>query len=89
MRLQASGEATLDKLHFESLRFHLAGENTLTAPLYDLLHNHALEVAFVSPERPKSVVTLPAAEAIMPVGLRAGRRDPPLPAERLPRLPAA
>ena len=38
--------------------FHLAGENTLTAPLYDLLHNHALEVAFTSPERPKAVVTL-------------------------------
>jgi type VI secretion system protein ImpG len=68
VRLQVAGEATLDRLNFETLRFHLAGENTLTAPLYDLLHNHALAVAFNSPERPKSVVTLPAAEALAPVG---------------------
>jgi type VI secretion system protein ImpG len=68
LRLQSPGEAGFDKMRFDSLRFHLAGENTLTAPLYDLIHNHAMEVVIASPERPKATVTLPAAEAIRTVG---------------------
>jgi type VI secretion system protein ImpG len=68
LRLQVGGELALDKFNFSSLRFHLLGDNTLTAPLYDLLHNYALEVAFVSPERPGVVVSLPAGEALRPVG---------------------
>jgi type VI secretion system protein ImpG len=68
LRLQCLGEAGLDKLKFDSLRFHLAGENTLTAPLYDLINNHALEVVFTSPDRPKSSIALSVSEAIKPVG---------------------
>jgi type VI secretion system protein ImpG len=68
IRLQIAGDSLLDKLNFPTLRFHLLGDNTLTAPLYDLLFNHALEVALVSPERPGVVVNRPAAEAIHPVG---------------------
>jgi len=77
LRLQVTGEATFDKLHFETLRFHLVGENTLTAPLYDLIHNHVLEVAFASPERPGVVATRPVAEVIRPVGFEI--RDALLP----------
>jgi type VI secretion system protein ImpG len=68
LRLQVGGELGLDKFNFSSLRFHLLGDNTLTAPIYDLLHNHALEVAFVSPDRSGVVVSRAASEALRPVG---------------------
>jgi type VI secretion system protein ImpG len=68
LRLQITGELTLDRLNFSSLRFHLAGENTLTTPLYDLVMNHAIEVAFTSPERPNVVTSLEAGQALKPVG---------------------
>lgn len=79
LRLQVTGEVTHDRMRFPALRFHLAGDSSLTAPLYDLLHNHAIEVAFSSPEKPKAVVTLPAAEAIKPVGFEPGEAVLPYP----------
>jgi type VI secretion system protein ImpG len=72
LRLQIHGVVPFDNFTLDSLRFHIAGDNALTAPLYDLLLNHALEVAFVSPERPKTVVTMPAAEVLKPVGFDLG-----------------
>ncbi len=84
LRLQINGEPTLDKLKFDALRFHLVGENTLTAPLYDLLMNHAIEVAFVSPDRPKTVVTLPAADAVKPVGFEPSDAVLPYPPNVFP-----
>ncbi len=71
IRLQVTGESTFDKFDMTALRFHLVGDNSLTSPLYDLLTNHALEVAFTSPDRPKTVVALPVAEALHPVGFEA------------------
>jgi type VI secretion system protein ImpG len=68
LRLQTTGELTFDKLKLDRLRFHLLGDATLIAPLYNLILNHALEVAFVPPERPRSAVSLPADEALRPVG---------------------
>ena len=50
------------------------------------LHNHALEVVFTSPDRPKAVGAPPVAEAIKPVGLRTGRCPAAVPGERLSRL---
>jgi type VI secretion system protein ImpG len=72
LRLQVTGEHAFDKLQFDRLRFHLLGDNALTAPLYDLIFNAALEVTFVSPDRPRAGVTLPAAEALLPVGFEPG-----------------
>jgi type VI secretion system protein ImpG len=69
IRLQVEGEVPFDKFAFDSLRFHLLGENTLAAPLYDLLMNHALEVAFVLPDKSKTNYVLPAKDALFPVGL--------------------
>jgi type VI secretion system protein ImpG len=68
LRLQVTGELTFDKLNIDRLRFHLFGDNTLTSPLYDLIFNHALEVTFAAPDRPRAAVTLPAGEALCPVG---------------------
>src|SRR5215471_7962565 len=84
LRLQVTGELAFDKFRFEALRFHLVGDNTLTAPLYDLLLNHAVEVAFAAPERPRAVVTVPAAEALRPVGFDAADALLPYPENVFP-----
>ena len=68
MKLQIQGELTFDKLAIDRLRFHFVGENALVASLYDLVMNHALDVAFTCPEKPRSPVMLAANEAILPVG---------------------
>jgi len=46
LRLRISGlaDARIDSLDLESLRFHLYGENQLTAQLYELLFNHTVGV---------------------------------------------
>lgn len=67
LRLQAS-ELTFGQMQFDRLRFHLLGDGSLTAALYDLLFNHALEVAFVPRDKPKAAISLPAAEVLRPVG---------------------
>jgi type VI secretion system protein ImpG len=84
LRLQSLGDAGLDKLKFESLRFHLAGENTLTAPLFDLIHNHAIEVAFSVPDRPRAAVGIPAEAAIRTVGFEPDDALLPYPANVFP-----
>ncbi len=68
LRLRCTGEVPFDAMQFDRLRFHLWGENTLTAPLYDLLFNQAIEVAFLNPEKPRSAVAFPASEVLHPVG---------------------
>lgn len=84
LRLQVAGTLTFDKLDFDRLRFHLLGDNTLTAPLYDLIFNHALEIAFVSPDRPKAVVSFPASEVLHPVGFEPGDALIPYPENVFP-----
>lgn len=68
LRLRVTGELTLDKMSFDRLRFHLLADPALTAPLYDLLFNHAVEVAVVDPDNPKRAVTFPADQILHPVG---------------------
>lgn len=58
----------LGAVGFDTLRFHLLGDPSVTGPLYDLLFHHAREVAVVDPERPKEAVYLPAADVFRPVG---------------------
>ncbi|HEV3438582.1 MAG TPA: type VI secretion system baseplate subunit TssF, partial [Gemmata sp.] len=84
LRFRVEGELPFDQFPFDSLRLHLLGDNTLTAPLYDLLLNHALEVVFVSPERPKTVVALPAGDAVRPVGFELADGLLPYPANVFP-----
>jgi type VI secretion system protein ImpG len=67
-RLRTTGELTFDKMLVDHLRLHLVGDNTLVAPLYDLLFNHALGVAVYPAEKPRSAVYLNPADAIRPVG---------------------
>jgi type VI secretion system protein ImpG len=68
LRLRATAEPPLSALAFDSLRVHLVGDTAVTGRLYDLLFRHAVEVAFVNPDRPTAVATFPAAEVIKPVG---------------------
>lgn len=68
LRIAITGEIPLDKMTFGTLRFHLLGTEALTTPLYDLLFNHAIQVAFVDPDKPKAAAVFPAAEVLRPVG---------------------
>ena len=71
LRLRTAGELTFDKLQLDRLRFHLIGDNVLTSPLYELIFNHALQVVFAAPDRPRDAITLPAEGALKPVGFEA------------------
>ena len=84
LRLQTTGPLAFDALKIDRLRFHLVGENALVAPLYDLLFNHALEVAFVDPAKPKASIVLPAKDALLPVGFDADDAILPFPANVFP-----
>jgi len=68
LRIQCTGELTLDKLKLDRLRLHLVGDNAAISPLYDLIFNNALSVSFAAPGRPSALLQLPAAEALLPVG---------------------
>lgn len=72
LRLQATGELTLDQMQLGPLRFHLLGDGPLTSPLYDLLFQHALGVSVRSPARPGAALDFTAGEAIAPVGFGEG-----------------
>jgi len=79
LRLQATADPPLSALGFDTLRFHLLGDAGFTARLYELLFHHALEVAFVDPERPKGAVTFAASEVLRPVGFDADQGLLPYP----------
>lgn len=68
LKLSVTGELTFDKMTFASLRFHLLGTDALTAPLYDLLFNHAVQVAVIDPDRPKAAAVFSPADVLRPVG---------------------
>src|SRR5207248_10473848 len=68
LRLRSTGELTFDKMQIDRLRLHLVGDNTLVAPLYDLLFNHVLGVAVLPADKPRAAVYLGPADAIHPVG---------------------
>lgn len=82
LRFKAFGNETFDKLAIESLRLHLLGDNTLTAPLYDLLTNHALQVVFRAPDKPP--IARDATEVLRPVGFEPADALLPFPANVFP-----
>lgn len=84
IRLKCTGEVAFNEMQFDRLRFHLWGENPLTAPLYDLLFNQALEVAFLNPEKPRSAIAFPAHEVLHPVGFAADEALLPYPPNVFP-----
>jgi type VI secretion system protein ImpG len=84
IRVQVEGDVPFDQFSFDSLRLHLLGDHTLTAPFYDLLLNHALEVAFVSPEKPKAILVLPAEDTLKAVGLDPAEGLLPYPSNVFP-----
>jgi type VI secretion system protein ImpG len=84
LRIQTTAESPLSALTFENLRFHLLGENALIGPLYDLLFNHALEVAFVDPDRPRASISFPAEQVLHPVGFEPDQGLIPYPSNVFP-----
>ena len=69
LKLTIQGELPLPMLQVRELRFHLAAGLGLAPPLYELIHNHALQVVFRTPDAKQSPpIVLPAKDAIGQVG---------------------
>ncbi len=81
LRLSAPSDS-LDELEVDRLRFHLAGDRILTGMLYELIFNHALDVA-VLPEGSQSPQLL-GAGAIHPVGFGLDDEILPYPSHSQP-----
>ncbi len=81
LTLEGQAGAKFADLSLQSLRFHLMGENQTSAALYEVLLNHALGVVLRpiddSTRRP---ISLPAAQALRPVGFEADEALLPYPA---------
>ncbi len=69
LELESIGPLPFDQLQLEALRFFLAGEPQLVPDLYELILNHAIQVAFV-PERSagSGIVALPPEQCLRAVG---------------------
>jgi type VI secretion system protein ImpG len=69
MKLAIQGELPLQQLQLKELRFHLFGGLGLMPLLYELVHNHAVQVVFRVPEAKQAApLIFPAKEVIAPVG---------------------
>jgi len=80
LRLRCTGELTFDKFtHLNKLRFHLVGDHAAVAPLYDLIMNHALSVAYTTPGKANSFAYRAADASIKPVGFDADEAVIPYP----------
>ena len=79
LELECAGELSFAQLQMEALRFFLAGDPQMIPDLYEVLLNHALQVAFV-PERTgaaRAPIVLPPSACLRPVGF--GRDEGLLP----------
>lgn len=69
LRLTAQAGAKFSQLRLDRLRLHLAGDRPLTAFLYELLFNDALQVRLRAPQEPALPhFCVPVAEALRQVG---------------------
>jgi type VI secretion system protein ImpG len=85
LKLTIQGELPLGQLQVNSLRFHLAGGLGLTPLLYELIHNHALQVVFRLPEAKQAKpIVLTARDAIGSVGFDADEGLLPYPRQSFP-----
>jgi type VI secretion system protein ImpG len=85
LKLTIQGELPLGQLQMKELRFHLVGGLGLTPPLYELIHNHALQVVFRTPEaRQAAPIVLPAKDAIGGVGFAESEALLPYPRQAFP-----
>lgn len=70
LKLQCVGDASLDKLDLDELRFYLDGPADLTHSLYEVLFNNCQAVYVRNPERPRD-----AATQLLPGSLSPGGFD--------------
>ena len=85
IKFQINGEIPLPLLQVQRLRFHLAGDDAFTAPLYELILNHALQVVYRAPEaRQAAPIVLSAKDAIAPVGFEPADGLFPYPRQSFP-----
>src|SRR5262249_1680435 len=85
LKLSIQGELPFAQLQMKELRFHLVGGLGLTPPLYELIHNHALQVVFRTPEAKQAPpIILPAKDAIGAVGFQESEALLPYPRQAFP-----
>jgi type VI secretion system protein ImpG len=85
LKLTIQGDLPFAQLQFKELRFHLMGLLGLMPPLYELIHNHALQVVFRMPEAKQSApVIFPAKDVIAPVGFEPDQALLPYPRQAFP-----
>lgn len=84
VRLAGRHGATFDALTLETLRFHLAGENSLVADLYEALLAHAAGAALTCPDRPDAPPVPLGPGALTPVGFGADEGLYPFPRQSFP-----
>jgi type VI secretion system protein ImpG len=85
LTLECQAGARFSQLAIDRLRFHLFGENQLTATLYEVLFNHTLQVVLRPLDQPAArPVVLTPGEAIQPVGFEADEGLLPYPARSFP-----
>lgn len=86
LQLEAQGGMKFSDLTLETLRFFLTGDNHLITQLYELLHNHVLQVvirpADANASQPPVVLT--PEQAIRPVGFEQDESALPYPARSFP-----
>lgn len=85
LKLSIQGELPLPMLELKTLRFHLAAGAGLAPSLYELIHNHALQVVY-RPTDAKGVppVLFPARDVIRSVGFEPGEGLLPYPRQAFP-----
>jgi type VI secretion system protein ImpG len=85
LRLQfdCQSDMRFDALSLDKLRFYLSGEGPLTATLYELLFNHALQAMFrptdQGPDAP--AITLPPEQCLTQVGFERDESALPYPSQ--------
>jgi type VI secretion system protein ImpG len=85
LQLECQAGAKFADLSVDALRFHLLGENHITAELYELLLNHASQVSLVPTDQPDAPrIDLTAAQALAPVGFEPDDDLFPYPPQSFP-----
>ena len=67
--LRGGKDVLLSALTLESLRFYLAGENSVTLPLYELLSRNCIRIVARNPKRPSDKLVEISPADLQPVGL--------------------
>jgi len=85
LRLQAPGEQTFSQMALDKLRIHIHGDHLLAYPLYDLIMNGCIQVAFKAVDvKGAAPIIMSPDECISPVGFGLDEGLLPYPKQSFP-----